>query len=648
MIKIKTREQLLYSLTEAAEIEHNLMCCYLYAAFSLKQDESEGFTSDDVAVVDRWRKSIIHVAVEEMCHLALVSNLMTALGGAPHFGRPNFPITPGYHPAGVQVELAPFNLDTLQHFIYLERPEDSDEPDGKSFKAQETYRRILGEQNRLMPSGQDYETVGELYHALESGLQALSEQYGEENLFVGGVERQIGPELVQLPGLQKISGLNDALQAIETIVEQGEGARITEKAGHFQRFVAIRTEFEEILTTRPDFQPARNAARNPVMRKPVTSGDRVWVSQPDSAYVMDYANALYGQMLRLLSQAFGRAGPMDEKSALLSAAIDLMYAITPAATQLTFMPANDDDDCFGGMSFATLRPLTALPEGDGEWSVLLQRFEELEAAGAALAPFGDRLSASAKAVGEIAHKFEEAVQRFQSRPTSLQTIIEAKPVTETGSPTIDGDTESVDGHDLVLSFNDKRCIHARHCVTGAPKTFLANVEGPWLHPDKTPAHELATIATTCPSGAITIKRKDGVADETSPLVNLCHIRENGPYAVRADIRIDGEPIGFRATLCRCGRSKNKPFCDGAHGEAGFKATGEPETRSLEPFDLRNGPLDIRLQTDGPLAIDGPLEICAGTGRAVSRVMSTKLCRCGGSANKPFCDGTHTRIGFKSD
>ncbi|MFC4292576.1 ferritin-like domain-containing protein [Sphingorhabdus arenilitoris] len=189
-IRIETREQLLYTLTEAAEIEHNLMCCYLYAAFSMKTGEDEGLNAEQSEAVKRWRQSIVHVAVDEMTHLALVSNLMVAIGGAPHFGRPNFPITPGYHPAGVQVDLAPFNADTLQHFVYLERPEGSDEVDGDGFASALAYHCELGSAQRLMPSGQDYETVGELYHAVAQGLAHLCERDGEDCIFVGGTERQ--------------------------------------------------------------------------------------------------------------------------------------------------------------------------------------------------------------------------------------------------------------------------------------------------------------------------------------------------------------------------------------------------------------------------------------------------------------------------
>jgi CDGSH-type Zn-finger protein len=101
----------------------------------------------------------------------------------------------------------------------------------------------------------------------------------------------------------------------------------------------------------------------------------------------------------------------------------------------------------------------------------------------------------------------------------------------------------------------------------------------------------------------------------------------------------------RATLCRCGASQNKPFCDGSHVALGFTATGEPATQPSELLAVRGGPLTVTPKANGPLALDGPLEICTGTGRTVVRLQGTKLCRCGASSRKPFCDGTHGKIGF---
>jgi len=151
---VDNREHLLGLLAEAAEIEHNLMCCYLYAAFSLKESPDEGLSSDELDAVKRWRRTIIGVGIDEMAHLALVANLTSAVGGVPHFERPNFPIAAGYHPAGIVVKLAPFNWDTLEHFIYLERPEGSTVPDGAGFEPAIRYRR-LSPPGRLMPTSHE-------------------------------------------------------------------------------------------------------------------------------------------------------------------------------------------------------------------------------------------------------------------------------------------------------------------------------------------------------------------------------------------------------------------------------------------------------------------------------------------------------------
>jgi CDGSH-type Zn-finger protein/uncharacterized Fe-S cluster protein YjdI len=207
--------------------------------------------------------------------------------------------------------------------------------------------------------------------------------------------------------------------------------------------------------------------------------------------------------------------------------------------------------------------------------------------------------------------------------------------------------ETVRGEKLELEYVAKLCIHSRFCVTGAPKVFLANVKGPWIHPDAMPVEALVEVAHACPSGAIRYHRLDGAPDEIAPPVNLVGVREAGPYAFRAQLQINGAPAGFRATLCRCGASKNKPFCDSSHHEIGFNATGEPPTGTTDMLPVRDGVLAVDPQVDGPLKVSGNLEIMSGTGRVVARTTSTWLCRCGASSNKPFCDGTHKKIGFKA-
>src|SRR5207344_1082126 len=117
-----SRETLVHQLYEAAELEHNLMCTYLYAAFSLRSGTEEGLSKAEADATARWRRTILKVAVEEMGHLTAVWNITSALGGSPRFGRMYFPLDPRRLPAILLVRLAPFSEAVLQHFIYLERP----------------------------------------------------------------------------------------------------------------------------------------------------------------------------------------------------------------------------------------------------------------------------------------------------------------------------------------------------------------------------------------------------------------------------------------------------------------------------------------------------------------------------------------------
>jgi CDGSH-type Zn-finger protein/uncharacterized Fe-S cluster protein YjdI len=204
------------------------------------------------------------------------------------------------------------------------------------------------------------------------------------------------------------------------------------------------------------------------------------------------------------------------------------------------------------------------------------------------------------------------------------------------------------GEKIDISFDGERCIHARECVTGLPGVFEANAPGDWIHPDAADPERIAALAHSCPSGAIQYRRKDGRADEGRPEVNRVKIWENGPLAFHAELAIDGEPAGYRATLCRCGASNNKPYCDGSHTAAGFTASGEPAGRELVDLDQRDGQLEITPAPDGPLLVNGPLEIMSGTGRAIERTTKTALCRCGASENKPYCDGSHRAAGFTSE
>ena len=648
-----SREMLVHALYEAAELEHNLMCTYLYAAFSLKSGTEEGLSALEADAVARWRREIVAVAVDEMSHLAAVWNITSALGGTPRFGRANFPLDPGYLPASVVVKLAPFNADVLQHFIHLERPADSPEPDGAGFEPERKFVRCtMG--TRLTPMGIEYETVGEFYLALSEGLRGLVARIGEPAAFCGDRNLQLSANEIDLPGAVRVVCLKTALGAFDSIVTQGEGAREHIAGSHFERFRAIRTEFEQLNSANSAFAPAHPAATNPVLRKPPRPEGRVWIEHAQSFATVDLANAAYALMLRLLAYAYGVPAPHPDKALAVDLAIGLMQAVSPLGERAARLPAGaSNPNCNAGMSFTALRDAAPFPLGAAARRFFIERLGELSMAANALQGADDpRLARSIRQFSTLSAR---AIKGFDlSAPaviaatamTAAPAASEKEPIADQLTSVKDG-VETAEGKAMTLMFEGRLCIHSRFCVTGAPTVFLANVKGPWLHPDTLDVERLAAIAQECPSGAIKYRRKDGRPDETAPPVNLAAVREAGPYALHGDLRLDGASIGYRATLCRCGASKNKPYCDSSHHEIGFAASGEPATGKADRLPVRDGVLSVDPQPDGPLKVRGNLEIISGTGRVVARTTTTMLCRCGGSATKPYCDGTHARIGFRS-
>ncbi len=645
-----TRERLLHSLYEAAELEHVLMCTYLYACFSLRDGEAEGLSPDEAAAVARWRGTMLGVAIEEMGHLVAVWNITAALGGAPRFGRANFPLDAGYLPAGVGVKLAPFGPAVLQHFIHLERPEGSPEPDGESFQPDFRYVRET-HKPRITPMSIDYDTVGEFYETLAADLRAFVARLGEAAAFCGDPLLQLSPAEIDLAGAKPVICSKTALEAFTAIVQQGEGAPKEAEDSHFQKFCAIRGELEALTAANPQFKPAFPAAVNPVLRPPARREGRVWLENEEAAAAVDLANTAYALMLRLIAFSYSVARPQPEKALAVDLALGLMRAVTALAEHAARLPAGPSNPgCNAGMSFVALRDAAALPAGPSARRFFVERFGELADAASSMA---DTYAAprTAKAARQLAELAKRARRDFESEvaitPPSAPA---AKPDGDASAipvPTMADGVESIEGKDLTLLYDGKKCIHARFCVTGAPNVFLANVKGPWIAPDAISAERLVEIAHACPSGAIRYRRKDDRPDETKPPVNLITLREGGPYAVRADLRLDGESGKFRATLCRCGASKNKPYCDGSHHDAGFAASGEPPTGEAAMLEVRDGALAIDPQADGPLQVRGNLEITSGTGRVVARVVHAQLCRCGASNTKPFCDGSHARVGFRS-
>ena len=210
------------------------------------------------------------------------------------------------------------------------------------------------------------------------------------------------------------------------------------------------------------------------------------------------------------------------------------------------------------------------------------------------------------------------------------------------------DIEEYKGEHVTVVSEGERCIHSRYCVLNLNSVFLPNVDGPWIKPDGASRAAVVSVVEKCPSGALRYTPNGDTAPEHPPTVNTVRIWENGPLAIHAELEVAGDKSSFRAVLCRCGHSKRKPYCDHSHVEAGFVATGEPESKEITELAAKNGPLKVRPTHNGPLCVEGNLEICAASGRTISRETRVFLCRCGHSQDKPYCDGSHMKAGFTAN
>lgn len=207
------------------------------------------------------------------------------------------------------------------------------------------------------------------------------------------------------------------------------------------------------------------------------------------------------------------------------------------------------------------------------------------------------------------------------------------------------------GKEATVSWHGRLCIHIAECGRAKGELFVGGRD-PWCQPDRTGNEEVADVVSRCPTGALTVDFADGSGRENPEPVNTVNVAYNGPLFVRGQLTIENAPadapgLAFRAALCRCGKSANKPYCDNSHVKEGFSDYGAVgETGADEPG--AGGELSIKPIKDGPLMLSGNLTIRNSSGRDAWQGKRVALCRCGESGNKPFCDGAHKRTGFRSD
>jgi hypothetical protein len=405
-IVVGDRKELTYLLCQAAELEHGLMCEYLYAAFSLKNTVGAGLGDDQIEAIERWRRMILAIAGEEMLHWAVVQNLLTAVGSAPYVSRPHMPHQAKGYPPGVQLRLLPFGEAALQHFVYLERPEGVEGADAEGFEPAGLPPPPMSPEE-IVPRGQDFATQGHLYRSVERGFAHLAGKLGEDRLFIGPAFQQADETTFGWPDLRPITGLEGANRAIERIVEQGEGATGDWETAHYGRFLQVLADYLAMRKADPGFEPAYPVVAAGVRAVEGIEPD-VYITDPTTGGCSDLFNATYELVLQMIARyfAFGHETP-EQRQDLAHAAVGLMFeAIKPLGLLLARLPVGPDHPgVTAGANFQLpFRASFLLPHRRSAWLRFAERLDELAAFAASFHPPAgeDVMAAVSAALGRTA------------------------------------------------------------------------------------------------------------------------------------------------------------------------------------------------------------------------------------------------------
>lgn len=665
---VGSREELIYLLSQACELEHNVACVYLFAAYSLKSDATEGgLTPAQAEMVRRWKRQLVAVGVEEMLHLSQMTNILTAIGGAPHLRRPNFPLRRTTLPINNLMSLEPFSREALECFMCIEMPEVGI----LSAQEQEEADAVLARISQLKglqtgsaaepgetvaitgcePFDVDFSTQAEFYHKIMTGLDGIP----ESELFIGPPEAQANARFLEFGGkLKPVVDRRSALDAIQMVVEQGEAPTAAHPDAHFWVFRSIYREYLEALRQATEsgavFEPVRPVVSNPMTRFHDDAAEGTLIADPLAHQVAELFNGAYDTMLLILLRFFAHTEESDaELEQLAGATLRLMRNVTrPLGEALTKMPVSHEPSLAGktaGPSFGVTRDVHLLPHKRSAWTFFGERLRDLATTATQL--FATRAS-------QLPSEVEEAVAGLQA--LSLQF-----------APTD-------------RSWNAKAELgEFRSIEADQQPNIKPSINGPLLV-----------------TNVERFTNSKGEALPTSP----------------------------EMALCRCGGSKNKPYCDGTHARRGFRserdlkhtpdgvanypgaqitvhfnklqcAAAEECSKGL-PSVFRHGdavriamrrpwiqpdredaeriievirrcpsgalrytregetgpdhaePPSVRIRRNGPYEVRGQIPLrtsfwCEGATRQIY-----SLCRCGASKNKPFCDGSHWRIKFSDE
>ncbi len=304
MIDVTRRRRLVALLTEAAELEHALMCQYLYAAFSMKRHVTEGVSWQQLELMRRWEASIMLIARQEMEHLGLVANLLTAIGEAPWLTRPNLPLSPRHYDLEVESKLERLTEETLLRFALFEIPAE-----------------LTPAEQAALGEGIDaarYQTIGRALRRDRRAVRAARRgavhrparrRAGDDGRDPGAAARDLAAE--HGPHLRRHARARDRPGAApwRSSSRSSSKARVRPDStaqSHFTRFLQVLAEFRAERSRDPGFDPARAVTAHP---------DPHAIHDVRTRRVSVLFDDAYAAVLLLLMRFFGHS---DERTAELT------------------------------------------------------------------------------------------------------------------------------------------------------------------------------------------------------------------------------------------------------------------------------------------------------------------------------------------
>ena len=410
--RIARREELIFLLNEATELEHSLCCSYLFTALTLKSRPEDGLTEAQAEATKRWKQSLTGVAIDEMMHLAVVNDLLLAVGAAPNYDRPNFPHGCSYSMPNLNIELRSFSAETMRHFVAVEQPRGGDMP---MHLNPHLLRPVEGDlDNEIGFNPYTLASQGDIYEFVLDGLHDMAARLGEQGVFIGPAPSATMTGFLQRHGFEPVRTLATAEKALDLIVEQGEGGSADSVDSHFHRFAAILNEYETMKRDDPGFEPAFPVLDNPFTRTPPEYSGPVNIFDDDFAVQLsDLFDAVYGAMLQFLARFYVTTEETEaEAAALLRASVQIMRgSVLPLGELLVRLPAGSTHPGRNAGPSFVVKTVHPLPNKSAAWTVLRERVQELQTytqtladarnAGSGLKPVLDGLGMVSKTLASV-------------------------------------------------------------------------------------------------------------------------------------------------------------------------------------------------------------------------------------------------------